>query len=192
MGKRSNSLIASCCSAWRAGALRVQRPVKSLSINRDDPRNTRIYVNTGKCISSRSLLHLALLKSGWVGADVWAWRERRPRLANASGAQPGPSRAWPSAPACGGCGLDKVLTVRPAGRHAVYGRDRAGAAFASTHGPSKSLHVKVLPFVRRAAGVSNPREARGGGTPFVPTTPVEHRAQGESPRRGRSAAEHPA
>jgi hypothetical protein len=127
---------------------------------------------------------LALLKIGWVGAGVWAWRERRPRLANECGARPGPSRAWPAAPACGGCGLDEVLTVRPAGRHAVYGRDRAGAAFACTHGPSKSLHIRVLPFVRRAAGVSNPRAARGCGTPFVPTTPVEHRAQGRVTPKG--------
>jgi hypothetical protein len=53
------------------------------------------------------------------------------------------------------------------------------------------LH-EVVPFVRRAAGVSNPRAARDCGTPFVPTRSEQHRAQGEPPRRGRSEAEKPA
>jgi hypothetical protein len=167
-----------------SGTCRAKGLVRPLSHRDEGSRLCAEKVGLTLRLHVLSGTNQALLKSGWVGAGVWAWRERRPRLANECGARSGPSRAWPSAPACGGCGLDEVLTVRPAGRHAVYGRDRAGAAFACTDGPSKSVHIIVMPFVRRAAGVSNSREARGWGTPFVPTPPEQHRAQAQSPRRG--------
>jgi hypothetical protein len=48
----------------------------------------------------------------------------------------------------------------------LWARLGRAKAFWRSHGLSTSIYIRVLPFVRRAASVSNPRVARGCGTPF--------------------------